>query len=298
MWGKAVAYCRQGANAAAGRSAYREAADRYAAALAALSHEAAGREATTLGIDIRFEMGTALRVLVDHAPLFDLLVEAERLAAALGDERRSAWVQAYLSMEHWWKADHLLALESGRRALEWSRQHEDRGLEAVAQMAVGWAHHALGQFRVASRVLQQALDETQQDRIRFAINRGSPLIAVLSLSWLTTCLAELGEFEEGRRRADEAIRLAEEANHPWSRVAAYYGLGVLHTQRSAFEAALVPLEQAFQLCNTYDIPGWGTTLAWWLGYARALSGDAGGERRSWSKRCSRRRARAPRCINP
>ena len=44
-------------------------------------------------------------------------------------------------------------------------------------------------------------------------------------SFLTCSLAECGAFAEGRAPAEEGVRIAEAADHPFSRVMAYWAVG-------------------------------------------------------------------------
>ena len=51
------------------------------------------------------------------------------------------------------------------------------------------------------------------------------LASVHSRTHLVYSLAECGAFAEGKAPAEEAVRIAEAADHPFSRVAAYIAVG-------------------------------------------------------------------------
>jgi len=100
-WVKAVSYLRQAAAKALARSANREAVAYLEQALAALTHVPESRETLELAIDLRFDLRSSLFPLGETEAMLATLREAERLAGALGDPRRLAWVSIYMSQYSW-----------------------------------------------------------------------------------------------------------------------------------------------------------------------------------------------------
>jgi tetratricopeptide (TPR) repeat protein len=98
------------------------------------------------------------------------------------------------------------------------------------------------------------------------------LPAVLSRTWLVSCLADLGEFDTGIARGDEAVQLAEAAEHPFSLTQAYFALGTLFLRRGDLPQAIPVLEHGLALCQGAGIVTWFPTVAAALGYAYTLSG--------------------------
>jgi tetratricopeptide (TPR) repeat protein len=98
------------------------------------------------------------------------------------------------------------------------------------------------------------------------------LPAVMSRTWLVSCLADLGEFDEGSVRGDEAIQLAETAEHPFSLTQAHYALGTLFLHQGDLHKALPLLERGLDVCQTASILTWFSSVAAALGYAYAQSG--------------------------
>ena len=78
--------------------------------------------------------------------------------------------------------------------------------------------------------------------------------SVLSRAWLIWCCVELGEFAEARRRADEAMIIAEGAAHPFDLVVASFGLGVVALRRGDVDAGIAVLERALELCRVGHVP--------------------------------------------
>jgi tetratricopeptide (TPR) repeat protein len=95
---------------------------------------------------------------------------------------------------------------------------------------------------------------------------------VMSRTWLVSCLAEIGEFEEGIVEGNTAIELAELTEHPFSMTQAYYALGTLFLHQGDLGKAIPVLERSLGLCQTAAIVTWFPTVAAALGYAYALSG--------------------------
>ena len=69
------------------------------------------------------------------------------------------------------------------------------------------------------------------------------LPAVMSRTWLVSCLADLGAFDEGTARGAEAVRLAEAVDHPFSLTQAYFALGSLYLRKGDLSEAIPVLER-------------------------------------------------------
>ena len=96
--------------------------------------------------------------------------------------------------------------------------------------------------------------------------------AVLSRVWLGLCLAEHGEFAEALRHADAAIRLADMADHPYSRIHAYFGVGGVYLTQGDVAKAIDALERSLGLYQRWEFPLVFRWIAVQLGYAYTLAG--------------------------
>jgi tetratricopeptide (TPR) repeat protein len=96
--------------------------------------------------------------------------------------------------------------------------------------------------------------------------------SVLSRAFLSSSLAELGEFAAGTARGEEGVRIAETMDHPFSLIWAYHGIGKLYVAQGAFHQGIMVLARGLELCQAWDIPTLFPQMARTLGIAYALSG--------------------------
>jgi tetratricopeptide (TPR) repeat protein len=294
-WGKALAYFRQAGAKAAARSAHREAVGCFEQALVALRHLPENQNTREQAIDLRFSLRNALLPLGEHGRTFDHLRAAETLAAALNDQPRLGRACAYLAEYFRMTGDSARAVESGERALALATALGDFALQVMATFFVGTAYHALGDYRRAVDCFRRNVASLTGELIRERFGMtGFP--AVMSRTWSVSCLADLGAFDEGTARGEEAVRLAEAVDHPFSPTQAYsalgrpdspsvnpppppfsltqayFALGSLHLRKGDLSKAIPVLERGLGLCQVANILTWFPTVAASLGYAYTLVG--------------------------
>jgi tetratricopeptide (TPR) repeat protein len=247
-WGKAVGYLRQAGDKALGRSATREAAEWFVQALDALGHLPTDSDTLRLGVDIRLDLRAALYALGEFEPMLARLREADDLAGKLDDPRRRAWVSIYIG-EHWRQTgDFAKALVLIEGALALGETVGDPAVRLAAHQYLGLACYAVGDYRRAAATMRTVVELPQDDAVAAQFRptqAGSPAgFRAVSLGWIARCLAEIGEFEEGRAHGREAVRLAESIDHPYSLASAHWGLGYLHQMQGDFPQAVLVLERA------------------------------------------------------
>ena len=98
------------------------------------------------------------------------------------------------------------------------------------------------------------------------------LPAVTSRCYGDWCLAELGDFAEGRSVGHDAVRLAEAAEQPYSIAIALLGVGLLSCRQGDVHTAIPILERGLGLCQSANIPLFLPMVASILGAAYALAG--------------------------
>jgi class 3 adenylate cyclase/tetratricopeptide (TPR) repeat protein len=271
VWDKALRYSRQAGTKASARSAYREAVVCLEQALAALSHLTESRATLEQALDLRFDLRNAFLPLGEHGRIFDRLREAERLAQVLDDRQRLGRVAVYMTEYFRMMSDLDQAIESGQRALALATGLGDVGLQVMANFYVGSVYYDLGDYRRAMDCLGWNMASLEGDLIRERFGM-TGLPAVLSRVYLSWSLAELGVFTEGVAKGEEGVRIAEAADHPFSLIWAYVGIGHLYLRKGDLPRGIPVLERGFGLCQDWHIPTLFPTVASTLGVAYALSG--------------------------
>ena len=273
VWPKALAYLRQAGAKAVERPANREAVVLFEQALDAVNRLPQDRHTVEQAIDIRFDIRNALQPLGDLSQILGHLREAERLAAQIDDQRRLGWVAAYLTEHFRMLGDPESAAGAGDRALTIAQQLADLPLQVVTNLPMGLLYHATGEYRRAIEFFQWNVDHLKHDMWNERLGLfGLP--SVLSRCFLAWCLAEIGDFDEGRKIGEEAVRLAKAADHPFSMMYAYLGIGVLHLRNGDFQRAILLFERALELDEFAQIPVGSSYGASYLGYALSLVGRA------------------------
>jgi len=271
VWGKAAIHLgRAGAHAVA-HAAHREALAAYEQALDALAHLPESRETVEQGIDLRIALYKALIPLGQPQRSGAYLLEAEASALALGDQARLGRIAAYLTNFFWLSGEADRALVSGERARALAETLGDRTLAIAANFYLGQACHFRGDYHRAINVLRQTraalAGDVTDDRA------GLPgLAAVLSRGWLAWSLSEVGEFAEGIACGEEALAIAQRADHAFSLADASRELGCLYIRKGEIAAAMAILEPALALCRARQMALWVPSLGSALGYAYALAG--------------------------
>src|SRR5262249_52816296 len=223
---KAVAYSRQAGAKGLARAAYREAGAACEQALMGLQHLPPHQDTPAAGLDLRFDLRHALQPLGEYRRIFDALREAERLAEALGDQRRLGWGAALMTNYFLLRRDYEHALASGQRSRAIATALGELALQVQTQFTLGQVYHFLGDYRQAIDLLRWNVATLTGELLQECLSL-TGVASVLSRVFLVLCLAELGAFAEGHTLGDEAIQIAEAVDNPFSRTEAYASLGRL-----------------------------------------------------------------------
>src|SRR6266478_2673788 len=271
-WAKAVTYVQQAGAKAFAHSVHREAVRCFEAALTALTHLPETRETLEQAIDLRFDLRNALLPLVEWERIEGYLREAEALARKFNDQRRLASVSGYMSGLH---------LNTGGRASDvraFAEEVEAIGasLNDVPLQIAGryyrvWLGALSGDYRETERLCRTLIDALPGDLSRKRLGLVA-YPAVVARAFLARALAELGVFDEGRNHGQEAVRLAEALDHPFSLIWACLNLGRLEGLRGEFIQAIMPLERAVALSQEWDIAYLTPIALAALGHVYARSG--------------------------
>jgi tetratricopeptide (TPR) repeat protein len=273
VWDKAVMYLRQSGAKATARSAYREAVSCFEQALEALAHLPGSRDTMALAIDLRLDLRTALTPLGHYREILGLLGEAEGIARELHDDRRLGHVVADMSARLRNTGDHAGALEAGRRASAIAASLGDRDLQFEATYRLAQAHFAVGDFARSVDLLQRIVDILGGGRVPEEVARLPRYLAAWPRAWLALGLASVGRLMEALAQGEQAVRIAEAADHLHSMIEARAALGRVHLDKGEFERAIALLESGLGPSRAWNI--WDSSVFSSLGYAHTLSGRPG-----------------------
>lgn len=271
---KAVGYLRHAGAKAADREAYREAVVLFEQALGALAQLPETRERLEQAIDLRFDIRNVLQPLGDRERIAQYLREAEELADRLGDKRRMGWVQSYLTEQFWMLGRYSESAAAGERAVSVAEQLSDLPLQVVTNLPLGLTHHTRGDYRRAMEYFRWNTTRLEGERARERFGM-FVLPAAFARSFIAWGLAELGEFADAYGVGEDALRIAEEAEHPFSCGYAHLGLGVVALRQGNLRRALRSFERAMAAGAFADSPVGFAYVALHFGYALSLAGRAG-----------------------
>jgi tetratricopeptide (TPR) repeat protein len=272
VWDTAARYCRRAGERAAGRSAHREAVVHFERALAAFRQLPDNRERRAQTIDVLLQLRTALLPLGESRRIGECLREAEVLTVGLDDERRLGRLRAYMTNYFYMAGDQSRALELGRETLVIAERLDDLALRVEINYRLGQIHYTLGDYARAVEVLGRSVEALAGDAVhdRFGL---PALPAVIARAWLIQALGERGDFADAARHAEEVMRIAGAADHPYSLAFAYWSAGGLALSQGDVTKAIEILERGLALCTTWSIAVWRPRFASSLGLAYARGGQ-------------------------
>jgi class 3 adenylate cyclase/tetratricopeptide (TPR) repeat protein len=261
LWDRAIAYLQHAARRAAARSASHEARSHLEQALAALTHLTPVRDVKALAVDVRLDMQEALQPLGDLEQMLTYLKEAEAMAKALGDQLRLGRVSSHMAYCLWWRGELDKAMESGHRAVRIGAARQELTVQVTGSLRLGMAYFFAGALREALDLFQQNVELVggERARERFGLPFLPAVFARVYRSWGLTCL---GEFGIARDNAEEAVRIAEAVDHPFTKVWAHVEIGVINLEQGRFPAAISALEWSRQL---WKDGGWAFMFPWVAG---------------------------------
>jgi class 3 adenylate cyclase/tetratricopeptide (TPR) repeat protein len=271
-WAKAVTYLQQAGVKAFARSVHREAVRCFEEALTALTYLPETRETLEQAIDLRFGVRHALLPLAEWGRIEGYLREAETLARRLHDQRRLASVSGYMSALHL----NTVGRASDIRAFAEEVEAIGASLGDVPLQVAGQYYHfclaaLLGDHRGTERHCRAVIDALAGDLSRERLGLVA-YPAVMARAFLARALAELGVFDHGRHHGQEALRLGEALDHPFSLIWACLDLGHLEDLRGEFIQAIMLLERAVALAHEWNIAYLAPIAMAALGHVYARSG--------------------------
>jgi tetratricopeptide (TPR) repeat protein len=272
VWEKAVTYLRQAGAKALAHSAYREAVSCFEQALAALHPLPDTHQKVECAIDLRLALRQSLFPLNELATVWRYLQEAEGLARTLDDPRRLGWVSAYMSGHHLHTGGHVAEVYTFAQTVEAIAERlGDVPLQIAAQYYLASASELSGDYRATERVCRNVMSSLPDQRTREGFGLAT-LPAVFFRAVLARVLAQRGVFDEGHAQAQEAIRIAEALDQPFSVVVGCLDLAYLQSVRGELSQAARLLERAIAQCRESNITSHTPIAMAYLGHVYAWSG--------------------------
>jgi class 3 adenylate cyclase/tetratricopeptide (TPR) repeat protein len=171
----------------------------------------------------------------------------------------------------WWQGEYDRAVKAAERDLTIAASFGNFAMRVMSTCRLGQAHHALGHYVRAAELLHQVVASLQGSLLHERFEMAA-FPSVWARSWLASTLAELGEFEEAVTVADEGVQIAAAGDHPYSRLQALYGRGLVCVIRGHIDKAIAALEEGLVLSRMENLPFFAPFITAPLGAAYTLEG--------------------------
>jgi tetratricopeptide (TPR) repeat protein len=183
-------------------------------------------------------------------------------------------VYSFFVQYYWAKGDQEQAIVYGRRRLEIAESRNDLGLRVTGLYYLGQAHHALGRFPEALEHATTLIDTLEGPRaaVRFGLS-GLPYCGACALG--AECLIELGDDARARDLLGRGDRIADAANHLYSKMPLAAARGWLLIHQGAATEAIAILEPAVAVCRDKKFAGQLMRTLTALGQAYSAVGRTG-----------------------
>jgi tetratricopeptide (TPR) repeat protein len=270
LWEKAVSYSWQAGEKASQRSANQQAREFFQTGLRALEHLPQSRTCLQQAVDLRLELRNPLYILGEFDELHLRLREAESIAQRISDDRRLGRVFNLLTSYYGLVGKHDRSIEFGTRGLGINRN--DVELNTATHYYMGAEYYHVGQYDRSIAFLRQALSVTEEERFKYERFGTAFTLSVSCRIWLAQCSAQLGRFKDGKSVAEEAITIAQEADHTSSLAYAHISLGFVYLVQGNVDSAIRALETSQNLCRANNVQVLMPHMGSNLGYAYALAG--------------------------
>jgi class 3 adenylate cyclase/tetratricopeptide (TPR) repeat protein len=267
-WDKAIIYCQQAGAKAYNRAAFREAVASFEQALAALAHLPKRSDAGVLAIELRLAVDGPLTALAEYGRRLALLAEAETLARALDDRVRLGRVLAQMAQVKRIVGNLDGAIDAGQQAFGLAVTLGDSALRIHASHNLGQIYETRGDFGRAVELLRHNVEAVDTDA-----GPSSTDLRIRSLAWLARTLSALGDFDEGQRHGEEALRLATLEGRGVTPIIVHGCLGELYLAKGDLEQAIQTFDRGLTLCRSSGNRDWLRSILADLGYVYALRGQ-------------------------
>jgi class 3 adenylate cyclase/tetratricopeptide (TPR) repeat protein len=265
---KAVRYLREAGSKAVGRSANREAVAYFEEALAILAESSRTTQTLTDELEIRMALGPALIAVKgptspEVEALYRRTLELVDQLGAGASRFPALWGLWFVSYT---RGEYSVALQAGERLLETARNGDDTGQLLEAHHSLWPTLVSMGRPLDAISHFEQGLalyDRERHGTYAFLYGNHDPGACCLwhwgMAQWL------LGYPDHAVGNMQDALRLAEELEHPQTTVIALWFSAWLHCQRGERDVAILNLERLVPLGKLHGFSPWVETAAAFIG---------------------------------
>ena len=246
---RAVRYLHSAGEQALQRSAHQEAIAHFTHALTLLPILPETPERTEQELQVHMALGPALVATKGYADpdVGHTYSRARELCQQVGETPHLFPVLFGLWMFHLVRGELQTARHEAEELLRLVNRQQAPALFMEAHEALGLTLTYLGEFAVAHRHLEQSLalyDPTQHRSLAFLHGQDHGVVCLSFAAWV---LWLLGYPDQARQRSQEALSLAQELSHPFSRAFALNFAALLRLHRREGQAAQAQAETLIAL---------------------------------------------------
>ena len=247
-WQRAYKFNRKAGLKAHSFSAYEEEKKYFEASIEAITNLPRTKDRIVEEIDLRFNIRAALFPLGRHDEWAEHIDIAKTLAKEIGDDIREANSYNYLSTYGWIRGHHNNAISLCEEALRLVDSNDNFSVFITSMFHLALPLLYTGsyqrQVKLHREIAQKLSGDSAYDRHGLA-----SLPSVLSRSFLSWGLAELGEFEEAEKWGQEGLEISNQGKNLFSATWIHAALGTVYLIQGRLNTAINLLEKALSLCR-------------------------------------------------
>jgi predicted ATPase len=255
---QALPYWQQAGERATQRSAYVEAINHLTRGLELLKTQPDTPERVQQELTLQLALSDALLPVKGHAApeMEKIVARAQELCQQLGETPQLFPMLWRLMVFYHNRGESQTALELSKQMMRLAQSVQDRLLLSVAHQALGCTLYVRGELTSARTHLEQAvaLYDPQQHRRSIVATYFDP--RVICRSYAAFTLWGLGYPDQGMKRSQEAVAVAEELSYPLSLTEALFFAAAFHSFRREWQVARERTEAAMTLATEQGFPFW------------------------------------------
>ena len=214
---KVIHYLHLAGKNAVQLSAYQEGVTHLTKALSLLMTLPVSSERAEQELELQLSMGVALMHEMPGPKRFKAYTRARELCRQLGKTSQLCRILGELSIFHYVRSEHLLALELAEEAYNLSQQDEDPRIAALGAWYLGLGLFATGNYTAARAHFAQTTSFYEPDlHHQFYVDFRGADPGLSALAYDALCLWCLGYPDQALKRSQDTLSLGHKLDHPFS----------------------------------------------------------------------------------